>query len=196
MKTRALAYAAALTLLLLLIPPKGRVPAGESPEEIMAEERSGEPLSAYDKVIKATADSLSMDWRLIAAVVYHESRFHNEAQSARGAVGLMQILSSRYSEEYLLDPANNLRVGSCYLKRLQKMYSSVAANPTESLKFALAAYNFGEAKVWRLIGQAQDAGEDASRWDIVAATQLPKGHHTVSYVEKVLDTYSDYYRRY
>ena len=162
----------------------------------MAEERSGEPLSAYDKVIQATADSLDMDWRLIAAVVYHESRFHNEAQSARGAVGLMQILSSRYSEEYLLVPANNLMVGSRYLKRLQKMYSPVAANPTESLKFALAAYNFGEGKVWRLIGQAHEAGEDASRWDIVASTQLPKGHHTVSYVEKVLDTYSDYYRRY
>ena len=196
MKKRALAYAAALTLLLLLIPPKSRVPFPESPEEIMAEERSGEPLSAYDKVIKATADSLSMDWRLIAAVVYHESRFHNEAQSARGAVGLMQILSSRYSEEYLLIPANNLMVGSRYLKRLQKMYSSVAANPTEALKFALAAYNFGEGKVWRLIGQAKDAGLDAGRWDIVASSQLPKGHHTVSYVEKVLDTYSDYYRRY
>ena len=81
----------------------------------MANERSSESLSAYDKVIKATADSLGMDWHLIAAVVYHESRFHNEAQSARGAVGLMQILSSRYSQEYLLEPANNLRVGSRYL---------------------------------------------------------------------------------
>ena len=76
------------------------------------------------------------------------------------------------------------------------MYSSVAANPTEALKFALAAYNFGEGKVWRLIEQAQDAGEDASRWDVVAATQLPKGHHTVAYVDKVLDTYSYYYSKY
>lgn len=194
MKKRALAYAA-LSLLLLLIPLKGRVPSAESPEEIMAVERSGKPLSAYDNVIKATADSLGMDWHLIAAVVYHESRFHNEAQSGRGAVGLMQVLSSRYSEEYLLEPANNLMVGSRYLKRLQGMYSTVAANPTEALKFALAAYNFGEGKVWRLIGQAQDAGEDASRWDIVA-TSLPKGHHTVAYVNKVLDTYADYYRKY
>lgn len=162
----------------------------------MAVERSTESLSVYDKVIKATADSLDMDWHLIAAVVYHESRFHNEAQSARGAVGLMQILSSRYSQEYLLEPANNLRVGGRYLKRLQNMYTPVAANPTEALKFALAAYNFGEGKVWRLIGQARDAGEDASRWDVVASTQLPKGHHTVSYVEKVLDTYSYYYSKY
>ena len=196
MKTRTLAYAAAFTLLLLLIPHKSRVPSAETPEEIMANERSSESLSAYDKVIKATADSLGIDWHLIAAVVYHESRFHNEAQSARGAVGLMQILSSRYSQEYLLEPANNLRVGSRYLKRLETMYSSVAANPTEALKFALAAYNFGEGKVWRLIKQAQDAGEDASRWDVVAATQLPKGHHTVAYVEKVLDTYSYYYSKY
>ena len=196
MKTRTLAYTAAFTLLLLLIPHKSRVPSAETPEEIMANERSSESLSAYDKVIKATADSLGMDWHLIAAVVYHESRFHNEAQSARGAVGLMQILSSRYSQEYLLEPANNLRVGSRYLKRLETVYSSVAAKPAGALKFALAAYNFGEGKVWRLIKQAQDAGEDASRWDVVAATQLPKGHHTVAYVEKVLDTYSYYYSKY
>ena len=162
----------------------------------MAVERSAGSLSAYDKVIKATADSLGMDWHLIAAVVYHESRFHNEALSARGAVGLMQILSSRYSQEYLLEPANNLRVGGRYLKRLQNMYAPVAANPTEALKFALAAYNLGEGKVWRLISQAQQAGEDALRWDVVASTQLPKGHHTISYVEKVLDTYSDYNKRY
>ena len=38
--------------------------------------------------------------------------------------------------------------------------------------------------------------EEASRWDVVASTQLPKGHHTVSYVEKVLDTYSYYYSKY
>ena len=137
-----------------------------------------------------------MDWHLIAAVVYHESRFHNEAESERGAVGLMQILSSRYSPEYLLEPSNNITVGTRYLKRLQAMYSSTAANPTEALKFALAAYNIGEGKVWHLITLAREAGEDASRWDAVAASQLPKGHHTVSYVEKVLDTYADYYRRY
>ena len=195
MKAHPLIYAA-LTLLLLLIPLPGRIPGGETPEEIMAEERSGEPLSAYDNVIKATADSIGLDWHLIAAVIYHESRFHNEAESGRGAVGLMQVLSTRYSTEYLLEPANNLRVGSRYLKRLQNMFSAKAANPTEALKFALAAYNFGEGKVWRLIGQAEEAGLDASRWDTVASTQLPKGHHTVAYVEKVLDTYADYYRRY
>ena len=196
MSKRALAYAVGLALPLLLIPPKGRVPSAESPEEIMAVERSGEPLSAYDNVIKAVADSLSMDWHLIAAVVYHESRFHNEAESERGAVGLMQILSSRYSPEYLLEPSNNITVGTRYLKRLQAMYSSTAANPTEALKFALAAYNIGEGKVWHLITLAREAGEDASRWDAVAASQLPKGHHTVSYVEKVLDTYADYFKRY
>ena len=75
------------------------------------------------------------------------------------------------------------------------MYSENAASPTESLKFALAAYNYGEGKVWRLIRQTKDAGEDSSRWDVVAR-RLPKGHHTVSYVEKVLDTYSDYHKRY
>ena len=195
MSRKAAITAAVIVLLLLLIPHKGRIPAGEHPAENLTAELEGQSISKYDKLIKAAADSVGLDWRLVAAVVYHESRFHNEASSAKGAVGLMQVLSARYSEEYLLDPAANLGVGTRYLKRLQTMYSKEAASPTEALKFALAAYNYGEGKVCRLINETREAGEDSSRWDVVA-THLPKGHHTVSYVNKVLDTYTYYYTMY
>ena len=159
---------------------------------------SGKPvsltsISQYDRLLKTAADSIGWDWRLLAAVVYHESRFHNEATSSKGARGLMQILSSRYSPEELDNPARNLSVGSRYLHRLEKQYP--AANPTESVKFALAAYNLGEGRVASLISQADTLGLDASRWDNVA-TLLPEGHHTVSYVNNVLDTYQYYSRLY
>lgn len=195
MSRRAAIFSLVVGLVLLLIPICRRINLDYAPPEIETQERPGLPISPYDDVMRAAADSLGMDWRLIAAVAYHESRFHNDASSPKGAVGLMQVLSSRYSQEYLLDPKSNLIVGARYLKRLQAMYSENAASPTESLKFALAAYNYGEGKVWRLIRQTKDAGEDSSRWDVVAR-RLPKGHHTVSYVEKVLDTYSDYHKRY
>ena len=159
---------------------------------------SGKPvsltsISQYDRLLKTAADSIGWDWRLLAAVVYHESRFHNEATSSKGARGLMQILSSRYSPEELDNPARNLSVGSRYLHRLEKQYP--AANPTEAVKFALAAYNLGEGRVASLISQADTLGLDASRWDNVA-TLLPEGHHTVSYVNNVLDTYQYYSRLY
>lgn len=159
---------------------------------------SGKPvsltaISQYDPLLKSAADSIGWDWRLLAAVVYHESRFHNDATSRKGARGLMQILSDRYSDEELSNPARNLSVGSRYLHRLEKQFP--AANPTEAVKFALAAYNLGEGRITGLVSQAEAQGLDASRWDNVA-TLLPEGHHTVSYVNNVLDTYAYYSRLY
>ena len=152
-------------------------------------------ISQYDNILRQSADSIGWDWRLLAAVTYHESRFHNDANSSKGALGLMQIRSKRYPEEVLLNPAANIRVGSLYLKKLQDMFSDTAADPTESIKFALAAYNMGEGKVGQLIGKTEDLGQDASRWDNVKE-QLPEHHHTRAYVENVLNTYAYYSKLY
>ena len=152
-------------------------------------------ISQYDNILRQSADSIGWDWRLLAAVVYHESRFHNDANSSKGALGLMKIRSKRYPEEVLLKPAANIRVGSLYLSKLQKMFSDTAADPTESVKFALAAYNMGEGKVGQLIGKTEELGQDASRWDNVKE-QLPDHHHTRAYVENVLNTYAYYSKLY
>lgn len=150
-------------------------------------------ISRYDNLIKKHASAIGWDWRLIAAVIYNESQFNNEASSHKGAQGLMQILSSKYTYEEVSDPDRNLEIGTRYLRRLQKMYSRLAANETECLKFTLAAYNVGEGKVQRCIDEAREKGLDASRWASVS-TMLPEGHHTKKYVENVLDTYRDYSR--
>lgn len=159
---------------------------------------SGKPvnltsISQYDNLIKREAETIGWDWRLLSAVIYHESRFHNNATSSKGARGLMQILSTRYSPEELANPARNIAVGARYLHRLEGMFP--AATPMESVKFALAAYNLGEGKVTRLINEANALGMDSSHWNNVA-TLLPHGHHTVSYVNNVLDTYQYYSRVY
>ncbi|MCR5408788.1 MAG: transglycosylase SLT domain-containing protein [Bacteroidales bacterium] len=150
-------------------------------------------ISQYDGLIKKHAAAIGWDWRLVAAIIYNESRFHNEASSHKGAQGLMQILSSKYTYEEVSDPDRNLEIGTRYLKRLKKMYSRNAADDMESLKFALAAYNVGEGKIQRCIDEAREKGLDASRWATVS-TMLPEGHHTKKYVEDVLDTYRDYSR--
>ena len=150
-------------------------------------------ISRYDNLIKKHAAAIGWDWRLVAAVIYNESQFHNEASSHKGAQGLMQILSSKYTYEEVSDPDRNLEIGTRYLRRLQKMYSRTAADDTECIKFTLAAYNVGEGKVQRCLDEAREKGLDASRWASVS-TMLPEGHHTKKYVENVLDTYRDYSR--
>ncbi len=152
-------------------------------------------ISQYDNILRQSADSIGWDWRLLAAVVYHESRFHNDANSSKGALGLMQIRSKRYTAEMLLNPSANITVGSRYLKKLENMFSDTASDPVEATKFALAAYNMGEGKLVQLIEQAQEQGMDPSRWDNLK-TMLPEGHHTRAYVENVLNTYSYYSKLY
>lgn len=152
-------------------------------------------ISRYDSVIQKHARNIGWDWRLIAAVIYNESRFHNEANSGKGAQGLMQILSSKYTTEEMSDPDRNLEIGTKYLKKLDRMLSKSIKDTHERLKFVLASYNFGEGKIQRLMDQAKQQGLDPARWDDVSSL-LPEGHHTVSYVEKVLDTYRDYSRLY
>lgn len=150
-------------------------------------------ISRYDNLIKKHASAIGWDWRLIAAVIFCESRFNNDASSHKGAQGLMQILSPNYTQEEVSDPDRNLEIGTRYLRRLQRMYAPVTADETECLKFVLASYNAGEGKIQRCIEEARQRGLDTSRWAPVS-TVLPQGHHTVSYVEKVLDTYRDYSR--
>ena len=150
-------------------------------------------ISRYDGLIKKHAANIGWDWRLIAAIIYNESRFNNDASSHKGAQGLMQILSSKYTYEEVSDPDRNLEIGTRYLRRLQTMYEPVTADETECLKFVLASYNAGEGKIQRCIEEARAKGLDTSRWGPVS-TILPNGHHTVSYVENVLDTYRDYSR--
>ena len=152
-------------------------------------------ISQYDNILRQSADSIGWDWRLLAAVVYHESRFHNDANSSKGALGLMQIRSKRYPEEVLLNPAANIAVGSRYLSKLQDMFAERAADPTEAIKFALAAYNMGEGKAGQLIDKTEELGLDASRWNNVKE-QLPEHHHTRAYVENVLNTYAYYSKLY
>jgi len=184
--------AGTLCLALLLIPV--RTSLHSIPEKDFSPRVQQNPrLLSYEPLMRQYADSIGWDWRLLASVIYHESRFSNQATSHKGATGLMQINSSRYSKEHLLDPSFNLSVGTAYLKKLERMYT--ASSSLDTLKFALAAYNLGEGKVNKLVMDAHSAGLNAACWDSVAVL-LPPGHHTVSYVRKVLDSYSLYRRLY
>lgn len=191
--------AVCLTAVLLFFPARGlqffypedsflAVIASQQPQHRRSVPAS---IATYEKLIRQSADDIGWDWRLVAAVVYHESRFNNEAQSGKGATGLMQIHSTRYSPDTLLIPTVNLSIGTAYLRRLENMFP--AASPRDSLKFALAAFNLGDGKVKKLIAEADSAGLDPGRWDQVAH-MLPEGHHTVAYVDKVLKTFDDYSR--
>ena len=145
-----------------------------------------EPLSPHDSLIRMYADSIGWDWRLVAAVIRQESRFRSYIVSPNGAVGLMQIQSAKYSRETLLDPERNIHIGTRYLHTLEQMFS--AASALDTLKFTLAAYNMGDAKLRQLKAEAAARGLDADQWDQV----LPLRHQSRRYVNSILKHYEHY----
>ena len=153
-------------------------------------------ISVYDDIVKKNADELGWDWRLLSAIIYHESKFINESCSDRGAVGLMQIRSERYSVDTLLDPAVNISIGTKYLTYLSGMFAEHGADSLESLKFALAAYNCGEGNLLKCIRTAEEKGVDPTHWDNIVSVipEVPgfHGKQTIAYVREVLDTYGEY----
>ena len=153
-------------------------------------------ISPYDALVKKNADEMGWDWRLLSAMIYHESKFINESCSDKGAVGLMQIHNELYSVDTLLDPAVNISIGTKYLTYLSNMFAEHGADSVECLKFALAAYNCGEGNVLKCIRTAEELGVDPTRWDSIV-TIIPKvpnfhGKQTIAYVREVLDTYDEY----
>ena len=154
---------------------------------------SGGRISPYDEIIKTYAAKIGWDWKLIAAVIYHESRFKIGVASGKGAIGLMQVVAGKHSAESLLDPDKNISVGTAYLSKLQKRYSSVAADENEAKKFALAAFNAGEGRIDKCIKTANDKGVDPSYWnnivEIIPMMDDFNGKQTIAYVDGVITTW-------
>ena len=166
-------------------------------------------VSPYDDLFREYAKQLGWDWRMLAAVVYQESKFSIGSRSHRGAQGLMQVMpqtGKAYGIDNLLDPEQNIIAGTKHLKRLQKMFSKHELEHEELIKFTLAAYNAGEGRVTDCRNLASAKGFDDTRWDEIVkviplmredaifkepSVKLGKfqGYETIDYVESVFSHY-------
>ena len=130
--------------------------------------RTGGKLSPYDKDIQLYADSLlNWDWRLLAALMFQESRFDPQTTSWAGAQGLMQVMpatGASFGVNDLFDPEENMRAGTAYLKRLQGMWEGIP-DTLDRMKFILASYNAGPGHVMDAQRIAEKLGKDPKIWD-------------------------------
>ena len=166
-------------------------------------------LSPYDHLIRKYAAELGWDWRMLASVLYQESRFSIGSTSHRGAQGLMQVMPSTakyYEVNNLLDPEQNIIAGTRHLKRLQNMFKKHGLEGEELVKFTLAAYNAGEGRIIDCRNLAASLNMDNTTWDEIVKV-IPimredsilenevvklgkfKGHETIAYVDQVLSHY-------
>ncbi len=107
------------------------------------------PLKYREHIFRHAAAN-GLDPFLVTAIIKVESGFQSDALSARGAVGLMQLMpqtgqwvaakrGETYSAALLLDPETNIRFGTWYLAHLNREFDDAVV--------ALAAYNGGRGNV-------------------------------------------------
>jgi len=117
-------------------------------------------------LVNSISKTHGVDPRLVAAVMKVESNYNRWAKSAKGALGLMQLIPAtgrRFGVQDFFDPAQNIEGGVRYLKFLSDKFG-------DNLDLQLAAYNAGENLVERL-------------------GRVPQIQETVEYVRKIKRLY-------
>jgi membrane-bound lytic murein transglycosylase F len=170
-------------------------------------------ISDYDPVIKQLSTSIGWDWRLVAALIYHESKFKTDATSRRGAFGLMQLMPStaqKFGAHEGSTATEQIAAGIRLLDYLDKRLTNLVPDKNERKKFVLAAYNIGLAHILDARNLAEKYGKDPARWHenveyYLLAKSMPEyyndsvvkygrvsGRETKRFVLDVMDRYEQY----
>lgn len=173
----------------------------------------GGQVSVYDELIKEESQRFDMDWRLIASIIYQESRFIPDAESWAGALGLMQLMpetAERFGVQSITSPRDNIRGGMQLLQWLDERLALRVEDSNERLKFVLAAYNVGIGHVLDAMKLAEKYGMNPTIWndnvdffllhksdpkyynDPVVEFGYCRGEEPYQYVREILERYDHY----
>ena len=131
-------------------------------------QRSTQQVITYADLFRTAGEQTGIDWRLLAALAYRESRMDPSALGRDGDMGLMQILPATWDEfapgaaaVNPFDPRQNVQVSAAYLIYLQDYLRQWQTN---DLRWLLTAYNWGPDNVRRLLASG-------GRWEDVPPVQ-------------------------
>ena len=172
-------------------------------------------LSGFDAIIKKTAKNIGWDWRLLASLIYQESRFKVDLESEKGAFGpmqLMPVVMEKYGIDYDATLEEQLEAGGKLLQFLGDCLENKVADSTELVKFVLAAYNAGLGHVYDAQRLAEKYGKYPEIWDnnvdyfilnkskyyndTCCHAGYLRGTETYRFVEEVLDRFYQYQASY
>jgi membrane-bound lytic murein transglycosylase MltF len=150
------------------------------------------------KFFKDYGDKYDMDYLLMAAQGYQESRLDQNAKSQVGAIGVMQVMPATGADMKVGDISQtqpNINAGVKYMRFMVDQY--FANEPMDNLNkglFAFAAYNAGPGRIQGLRKEAEKKGLDPNKWfnnvEIVASQRI--GRETVTYVSNIYKYYIAY----
>jgi soluble lytic murein transglycosylase-like protein len=103
---------------------------------------------AFLAEIRSAAQNNAVEESLIRAIIHAESAYQPDAQSPKGAQGLMQLMPATQAELQVsnpFDPGDNIHGGARYLSQLLARFDG-------DFELAAAAYNAGPSAVNRYGG--------------------------------------------
>ena len=120
----------------------------------------------YDDIVVDVAQKLRVPAELVHSIIKAESNYNTWAISAKGAMGLMQLMpitATQYKVMNVFDPRQNIEGGVKYLVDLIKLYDG-------DTRRVLAAYNAGQEAIKKYGG-------------------IPPYRETRNYIKKVMAAY-------
>jgi membrane-bound lytic murein transglycosylase MltF len=153
---------------------------------------------AVVELFRKYSDKYNVDYLLMAAQAYQESRLNQNARSPVGAIGIMQIMpetgaSLKVGDITLLEP--NIHAGVKYMRTVRDTYFE--NEPMDDLNkalFTFASYNAGPGRISQLRREAEKRGLNPNVWfgnvEQIASERI--GRETVTYVSNIFKYYIAY----
>ena len=150
------------------------------------------------ELFRKYGDRYDIDYLLMMAQGFQESGLDQNAKSAVGAIGVMQVMPATGKELKVGDITqmdSNIHAGVKYIRfMIDQYFEDEPMTPLNKGLFAFAAYNCGPGRVASLRREAAKRGLDPNRWfnnvELVAADKI--GSETVTYVSNIYKYYTAY----
>lgn len=162
-----------------------------------------EDYSRFEKlehIFQKYGERYGMDYLMVAAQGYQESRLDQKARSKSGAIGVMQVLPTTARDKNvnihnIHEVEANIHAGIKYMEFLRRQYfSDPGIDDINRTLLALGAYNVGPGRMIKLREQAAKRGYNPNVWfdnvELVAAKEV--GREPVQYVANIYKYYLAY----
>jgi len=149
----------------------------------------------YDALIRAEAEKIGWDWRLLASIIYQESHFKPDLINEKGAFGLMQLMPvtmEKYGIDYDSSVEDQLEAAGKLLLFFDRELPESICDSIERRKFVLASYNAGLGHILKARTRAEQHGKNPDVWTKNVEEHAPK--QTFYFVREILKRYS-YYKK-
>ncbi|MFT5610920.1 MAG: membrane-bound lytic murein transglycosylase F [Polaribacter sp.] len=151
-------------------------------------------LPKFEFAFRKAARRGRIDWPLLAAVSYQESKWSNSARSPTGVRGIMQLTESTaraLGVDDRLDMTQSIDAAAAYINQLRARLPKKIKEP-ERTWFAVGAYNVGYRHVLNAYKKARELGLDRTKWKTISnllpnlyGAPFAQGVQAQHYVERV-----------